>query len=53
MLDPILELLWGQESARHGFPVTTSGARSLECLLPVPEQPQSLSKVGGGLVIES
>ena len=39
MLDPILELLWGQESARHGFPVTTSGARSLECLPPVPEQP--------------
>lgn len=53
MLDPILELLWGGESARQGFPIAPSGARSLEYLPLVLEQPQSLSKIGGGLVTES
>ena len=36
ILDPVLELIWGQESARHGFPVAMGGARSLGCLSPPP-----------------
>lgn len=50
---PVLELTWGQKSARPGFPFAMGDARRLEYVSPPQEQPQSFFKIGGSLAIES